>query len=348
MDQGTNTIREEGRHGADADERAQATGEIRAGIEQTRAEMGETIDAIQDRLRPDHVKEQVKEQIKEQFQEAKHVVREATIGKVEDMVHATGETINEARYTIMDTIRENPIPAALVGIGLGWMYVNRRRTPSYSSRRYYNQYGQRGNQGYYASQGAYADSGRYGQSQRGIGGAVGDVASKAQERVGDITDRAQAAVGNVVDQAQETAGNIAYQAQETAGNIVDQAQETASNIAYQARHQAQRVEDRFQYQLRENPLAVGVLALALGTAIGLAVPETRAEHEFMGEARDKLVDKAQEVARTTMDKVQRVAGDVMEEAQTAVQDRMQDNGGTSSSSQGRGQASGSTSTQKQT
>jgi hypothetical protein len=337
MDQGTNTMSEEGRRGADADESTQATGEIRAEIEQTRAEMGETIDAIQERLRPDHLKEQVKEQIKEQFEEAKHMVREATIGKVEDMVRTTGETINEARYTVMDTIRDNPIPAALVGIGLGWLYVNRRRTPSYSSNRYYNQYGPRGNQGYYASQGAYTESGRYGQSQRGVGETISDAASKAQERVGDIAGKAQETVGNMVDQAQETAGNI-----------VDQAQETAGNIAYQARHQAQRAEDRFQYQLRENPLAIGALAIALGAAVGLAVPETQVEHEFMGEARDKLVDKAQDVARDTMDKVQRVAGDVMEEAQTAVRERIQENGGTSSTSQERDQESGSFSTQKQT
>jgi hypothetical protein len=337
MDQGTNTMSEEGRRGADIDDSAQATGEIRAEIEQTRVEMGETIDAIQERLRPDHLKEQVKEQIKEQFEEAKHVVREATIGKVEDMVRTTGETINEARYTVMDTIRDNPIPAALVGIGLGWLYVNRRRTPSYSSRRYYNQYGQRGSQSYYASHDAYAESARYGQSERGIGGTVSDVASKAQERVGDIADRAQ-----------ETVGSFVGQAQETAGNIVDQAQETAGNIAYQARHQAQRAEDRFQQQLHTNPLAIGALALALGTAVGLAVPETQAEHEFMGEARDKLVDKAQDVARDTMDKVQRVAGNVMEEAQTAVQERMQGDGGEASSSQGREQTSGSSSTQKRT
>ena len=90
----------------------------------------------------------------------------------------------------------------------------------------------------------------------------------------------------------------------------------------------------------------GVLALALGTAVGMAVPETQAEHEFMGEARDKLVDRAQDVARDTMEKVQRVAGDVMDEAQTTVQERMQGDGGTSSSSQGRAQMSGSSSSPK--
>ena len=54
------------------------------------------------------------------------------------------------------------------------------------------------------------------------------------------------------------------------------------------------------------PLAIGAVALALGTAVGLAVPQT-AENEWMGEARDTLVDKAQSVSQDAIEKVQQVA-----------------------------------------
>jgi hypothetical protein len=40
--------------------------------------------------------------------------------------------------------------------------------------------------------------------------------------------------------------------------------------------------------LQENPLAVGTLAVGVGAAVGLAIPETSKEHEVMGEARDNL------------------------------------------------------------
>ncbi len=70
--------------------------------------MSDTIDAIQDRLNPQHIKDQVKEQVREQFYEAKEMVRDATIGKAEEMVRNTGEAIKDARYTVMDTIKENP------------------------------------------------------------------------------------------------------------------------------------------------------------------------------------------------------------------------------------------------
>ena len=59
--------------------------------------------------------------------------------------------------------------------------------------------------------------------------------------------------------------------------------------------------------LEDNPLAVGALALALGTAIGLAVPETQREHRLMGDMRDNLLDQASSKASETFQKVQQVA-----------------------------------------
>ena len=65
--------------------------------------------------------------------------------------------------------------------------------------------------------------------------------------------------------------------------------------------------------MQESPLALGAVAVALGTAIGLAVPATRRENEWMGETRDKLVDRAQSVAQDTMNQVQDVARKVTDE-----------------------------------
>lgn len=331
-----------GSTGAGETESAEDTTEIRAGIEETRAEMTETINAIQERLNPQHLKEQVKEQVLEQVQEAKTAVREATIGKAEDMVRHAGDTLNEARYGLMETIRQNPIPAALVGIGLGWLFMNRQ---SGASRRhvhntYQDQY-YRGGQPYYGAGSSYTAGGSsygsgaytygYGAADQSQGG-VRSTLHRAQATAGDVVDRAQETVGNIADRTQETVGNIAGRTQETVGNVVNQAQETASNIASQtqetmgyladqAQYQAQRVEDRFQQTLYENPLAVGAVALALGTAVGFSLPQTQRENQLLGETRDTLVERAQEAAQHTLEKVQQVAGEVMDQAQTTVQQR---------------------------
>jgi ElaB/YqjD/DUF883 family membrane-anchored ribosome-binding protein len=321
-------------------EETDETAAIRSNIDQTRAEMSETIEAIQERLSPQTLKEQVKDQVREQFEEAKTVVRDATIGKAEEMVRNAGETVNEARYTVIETIRQNPIPAALVGIGLGWLFMNGRNTSTRYDRNHSNAYyrGQYRGQ-YYQGQPSYTtrsyttrpssyDYDEPGVMERGQR-AVGDTVQRAQEKASDVASRVQDTVGNLADRGQATVGNIVNQAQETTGQIVNQAQETANNLADQAQYQAQRLEDRFQQALIENPLAVGAIAFAVGAAVGLAVPQTQREHELMGEARDNLIERAQEVAQDTVEKVQQVTGQVVDQAQTTLKEQAQEQGLTS-------------------
>ncbi len=102
----------------------------------------------------------------------------------------------------------------------------------------------------------------------------------------------------------------------------DQARDQASRLGDKTRYQARRAGDGFQRMLRENPLAVGTLAVGVGAAIGLAIPETSKEHEVMGKARDTVVDKAQEKVEETQQKVQQVA----EEAQSSAQQEAENQG----------------------
>ncbi|MCC6347819.1 MAG: DUF3618 domain-containing protein [Nitrospirales bacterium] len=90
------------------------TEDIRAGIEQTRADMAETVEAIQEKLSPEHIKEQVRSKF-----------RQTTIGRARDMAYKAGHGTREIGSTIVDTIRQNPVPAALVGIGLSWLLIRR-------------------------------------------------------------------------------------------------------------------------------------------------------------------------------------------------------------------------------
>jgi ElaB/YqjD/DUF883 family membrane-anchored ribosome-binding protein len=319
--------------GADEIENADDTAEIRAEIEETRAEMSGTVEAIQERLSPQYIKEQVKDQVREQLQEVKATVREATIGKAEDMVRNAGDTFDQARYGLMETIRENPIPAALVGIGLGWLFMNRQSAPDQRYNRYSDQaryyregqpdYGTR--QGYTGRMSAYADSYGSRSADQGQSSARGTL-HRVQETASNVVNRTQDTVGAIADRTQETVENVVNQAQETAGNVASQTQEAVGYIADQAQYQAQRVEDRFQHLLYENPLAVGAVALAIGTAVGFSLPQTQRENELLGEARDTLIDRAQEVAQDTLEKVQQVAGDVMDQAQTTIQEKAKERG----------------------
>jgi len=254
----------------------------RVEIERTRAGMSETVDAIQDRLSPENLKQQAKDRVKE-----------ATVGKAQD-----------AGSGIVDTIRQNPLPAALTGIGLGWLLVNARKQSS--SRPPYREVTYRDAayvEGYPPTHEYTPDT--YGYPPRYEGeGAGGSSAAQAAER------------------ARDKVGQTAGRAQDKAGELASRTQDGASQLSGQARYQARRAGDGFQRMLQENPLAVGTLAVGVGAAIGLAIPETSKEHEVMGEARDNLVDKAQEKVQETQQKAQKVA----EEAQSAAQQEAENQG----------------------
>ena len=281
--------------------------EIRESIEQTRADMTETIDELQERLSPSHLKEQVREQVIEQYKQAKETVREATIGKVEDMVERVSDTMYETRRSIVDTVTGNPIPSALVGIGLAWLWMNRRNDSGSTRRRYDDRY---------RSAPSYDEIGpryRSGGGSRNLQQDGGEGSDFDTDTSRNFARKEGNAVSEVAGQIQGAASNLAGKARATISGVVDQAQESAGYFADVAQHQAQRVEQRFNAALRENPLAIGAVALALGTAVGLAVPQTRKESEWMGEARDTLVDKAQSVTQDAMEQVQQVAQKVTDE-----------------------------------
>ena len=79
------------------DDEAEQALEIRTEIEETRIEMGGTLSELGDRLEPGHLMSQAKDN-----------VRDATIGRVE-------ETAKGMSDMVMETIKQNPIPAALAG-----------------------------------------------------------------------------------------------------------------------------------------------------------------------------------------------------------------------------------------
>ena len=198
---------------------------------------------------------------------ASDVARSAT-QKASAAATTTGEVASDAGTVIVQTIKENPIPAALTGLGLFWLYRN--RSGSSSARTSYPAYGT-------------------GQTSYGPYGAETYDWSQSRGTVQGIAD---------------TVGDAAGQAKDTAGDVVDQAQDTAKWAGR-----------RVQQMLRTNPLMAGALAATVGSAVALALPETRREDQLLGKARDSVMGQAQEIKQETMEKVERVVEGAKEEAQ---------------------------------
>jgi hypothetical protein len=295
---------------ADPNREQRDPAEMRREIAETRSHMEQNIHTLQSRLDPDRLK-----------YEAKTKIREQTVGRVQDFAQdfaddAT-ETVKGTGADVFETIKQNPLPAALAAIGLGWLFMesrnSSRRRPSqrYASGRsriYDERYGERYPDYYeydydYARRRGGYEPEPMNQMRSGARQVASNVSDTAGQLAGNVSDTANQVVGKVSDTASQVAGNVGDTASQVASNVSD----TASQWADTAQRSAYQAKTRFQEMLDENPLVFGAAALALGAAIGMTLPSTPQEDQLFGETRDSFMEKAQEQAKDTMDKVQQVA-----------------------------------------
>jgi phage-related protein len=285
------------------DDTDQTIEETIAEIEQTRQEMTGTVEAIGDRLAPKNV-----------MKDATQAVKEATVGKVEDMASQASGFIGGATSSaqgagggVIETIKSNPIPALMTGVGLAWLFRSFSSSSSSSSRKpswdqeRMSSYGM-GSYGEYRPLSSSGSSGP-GQVLDTVGekvGAVGDRFSGAGETVGNKVSGVGDTVGNTVSGVGETVGSAASQVTGGVGSAAGQVGDKARNVAGSAK----TVAGSATQVIGENALAAGAIAVAAGAAIGLILPSTEMERNIMGDAGSKAIDTAKSTVTDTLSKAE--------------------------------------------
>lgn len=299
--------------------------EIAHDIERTRAEMSSTIDAIQSKMTPGQLMDQA-------------------------FAYARDSLPADFGANLGNAVRQNPVPVALVGIGLAWLMMSGQRgsVGAYSRDRYArDRYRSRSafdsgydgeyERDYYASDSdteyeggygiEYASSdlaGDYGRSD-GAGNDEGtmtrmaDAGRNAKERVAEtghqIADKASELGHRISDKASELTGR----AREAGANMrarmhggSGNARARMDEVSRRSQQQYYRAKDSVSHMIDEQPLLLGAIGLAVGAALGAALPATRREDEWMGRTRDDVMNRASEVGREQ-------AGHLKESAQRVAQ-----------------------------
>ncbi len=96
-------------------------------------------------------------------------------------------------------------------------------------------------------------------------------------------------------------------------------QDRAGELSDRMQTGAVQTRDWFGGMMQENPLVMGLAAVAVGAAVGFAIKATPQENRLMGEAHDNLLHKAQDAAQDTAQKVQQVAKRATETAKDEAQ-----------------------------
>jgi len=244
-------------------------------IAATRSEMAQTVDELGDRLDPGLVVDR-----------AGVAVREATIGKLEtkvndvttaasDLASNAGQTAQEAGSGLVETIRRNPVPALMAGVGLGLLWMNRADG---MSRRQTNGY-YAGSRSWDTGNGGWQNSDRSGFDQ--VGGSISNRARGATEGIADAAESAKL-----------SASRTAHELTLTASRTFDDVGMSTRQVVTQA-----------QQAVESNPLAFGAIAMAVGAAIGLALPATDAEKRVVGSTGSRMIDQVESAVSEPLDRM---------------------------------------------
>lgn len=299
---------------------------IRAEIERTRSQMSNKIDSIQNRLSPETIKAQAQDTLRSALEDGSNAV-----------LNYWRENQHQIRYSVVDVVKRNPIPAALIGVGVGWALIDNlaNRNKNQSASRYGwddYQYGQAGGEQTYAQQydtnyqtygsGQYASGAQYSGVDQYTGSQGAYSGTTYQNPGSSERDWSSAQTPTQERSLGEKVSDAVAQVRDSASQVVDKATTKVGEFADQVQHQGQHYRQQLSEQtsqlnrqntrqiVQSNPLTVGGIALGLGALIGLLLPSTERENEMMGELRNQVSDRAQGVVDDMKQRVQHAVDEV--------------------------------------
>jgi len=247
-----------------------ASNEIRADIDQTRASVGDKIDQLQARLDPNRLKAQAQETVQEMLSDTANSMTDYVRTHKDEMVSS-----------IADAARRNPLPTALMGLGLGWLILesmagNKRHDDErWDERRDYERRAFRAQQRSrfegstgrsYVSQGRgqfmeedyspeYYDTTDYGRSSYP---AASEMRSQGEtEYQGDYQNRQEYGNGHhrgsnpiakATDAVKNTMGDMGQEIKERVDDVKDRVSDTVSNTVEEVKDRVSNKIDDVRHQ----------------------------------------------------------------------------------------------------
>ncbi len=216
---------------------------------------------------------------------------------------------HQRSHSVGDTMRSNPIPIAMIGIGLGWLAL----TASGYDRRIarsgtmHNVRDRAGSAAQYARDTFYS-----------AGSTVREAASHAYDRASDAVEDAGDRVRGLADHARDRAQGMRRDMShlsggQSGGGYGDAGHTRASDRLHSA-------TGRFWEMVDDHPMVAGVMGIALGAALGASIPSTRYEDRWVGDYADEATNRAKEAALDAMDRGTRAARAAVEAAKEEVGD----------------------------
>jgi hypothetical protein len=279
-------------------EDTRSSSEIESDIRRTRGRLDNTLENLNERLSP------------------RALINDVLSWFEAQGAHQTGsragESLTRGYRNVIRQVKENPMPALLIGAGITWIILGNGNDDAYIEDQ---TPGETDDPAMHASRTGEMESMTYEESENsGIASKVKEKAGQAQEAISDATEAVREKMSNIGSGVQGKA--------RAAGVAVTEGVRRSKRAGSDATRQFQKgyayTGDRFQEAVEEYPFAVAVGFLGVGLLAGLILPRTPQEDKLMGEKSDQLIEQVKEAGKETLDKAktvaERVAQTSMEEA----------------------------------
>jgi hypothetical protein len=198
---------------------------------------------------------------------------------------------------LQDAVRQNPVSAALIGMGVLWMFAGGAKITAAAAL---------------LSPAARATATGIGSGLESTANAAGAVSEGLRSATSRVADTVRETIADVAT----TVGNTAAQAYDSArGAAGDRASEIKDNLrggTGTATSMAGTLQSNLKDTFERQPLLLGAIGLAIGAGMAAAVPPTQLETEYAGDAAQKLTAQAKDLASAQVERVAAAAERTLE------------------------------------
>jgi hypothetical protein len=202
-----------------------------------------------------------------------------------------------------DAIRDNPLAAALIGMGAMWMFMggNRMSLAGGKGRRSVIRAAAR--QGEELSHTAARAASRVGEAVSSAASSVGDTVSNTTHRMGEFA-------GRMTHSREDDDYRRSMMDRDDYEDYGSRRRIWNDDYSRNGESTVSRLQENFQDLFERHPMVLGLAGLALGAGIAASIPVTLKERETLGRANDALrqtvkegVSQAKEMAQAAAEEV---------------------------------------------
>ena len=240
------------------------------------------------------------------FQDNDIVTEETVVVAGAPAMRAPGSERNDFMSSLTEAVRDNPVPAALIGMGALWLFAGGGSMTLFGGR---------------------DRTSVLGAAAQGVGSVAhgaSDMAHSAAHSMGRMGSSLASGVSSTV-------GGFAESVSDTASRMGDYVSDSLHGVDAQSDYRNPNFSDRphgslrssmngmtdgmtsgLQQMFERHPMALGAAGLALGAAVAASLPLTATERDTLGKAnetvRSKLGDVAEQAKDMASAAVQEVSG----------------------------------------